>query len=98
MEGRAVSARRDLGRHGRELRPVLRACDGRRALSFPGRRGCGGVRAHQAGGTHEPGVALLFAGRATRTTVWVACRRTVRTGEGTSLQPGEAAARPVRTR
>ncbi len=95
--GPAPSARGHLGRTGGELRPVLGPRHQGRALPVrPVRRNR--TRPHRAARIHRRGLARLPAGCPTGHRLRLPGARPVRAGRRPSLQPEQAAARPLRPR
>ena len=91
----ALSARRDLGRARRQLRPVLGQRHQGRAL--PVRRGRQARdRAHRAAGIHRRGLARLSARCAAGHGLRLPRARPLRAGGRPSLQSQQAAARSLR--
>ena len=90
---RALPARRDLGRQRHELLALLRARRARRAVPVRRRRQRAAGRADRA---HRAHLARLPAGRRAGPALRLPRPRALRPGGRPSLQPGQAAARPVR--
>ena len=94
LAGAAVPARGDLGRRRDELLALLRARRARRAV--PVRRRRATRRARRAARAHRLQLARLPAGRRPGPALRLPRPRAVRPRAGPPLQPGQAAARPVR--
>ena len=88
-----LPARRDVGRGGHELLPVLRARRARRAVPVRRRRQ---RDAHRADRAHRLQLARLPAGRRPRPALRLPRARALRARGGPPLQPAQAADRPVR--
>ena len=90
---RGLPARGDLGRQRHELLALLRARRARRAVPVRRRRQRAARRADRA---HRAHLARLPAGRRAGPALRLPRPRALRARDRPSLQPGQAAARPVR--